>query len=61
MMCINYKNNIYIIKKSFGETENAFKERCWYIAKQSTENSTQNIQEIINASFLYSNPQCLYN
>lgn len=60
MMCINYKNKIYIITKNFGETDNSFKERCWYIAKQSAENPTLNLQDIINQSFLYSNPQCLY-
>ena len=60
-MCINYKNKIYIIKKNFGEIDNSFKVRCWYIAKKSEENHTLNLQDIINQSFLYSNPQCLYS
>jgi hypothetical protein len=64
MECINFNNQLILIKKNLNENNNVFINRCWFIIDILNNNVNKlTKEEIINLSNIYSNKKlgCIYN
>ena len=64
MECINFNNQLILIKKNLNENNNVFINRCWFIIDILNNNVNKlTKEEIKNLSNIYSNKKlgCIYN
>ena len=51
-MEVEYKGQLYTFERAIGLTNEMFKEKCWFIARQQPKNNKQFIEAEKNASIM---------